>query len=232
VKRYNPYGKRLFDLLLLILIGPIIILLSPLLLLLALAIRLDSPGPIFFAQTRAGLHGHPFLIYKFRTLVLNEVDKLSMGHVTHDHPMSTRTGRLMRRFKIDELPQLWNIFKGDMSFVGPRPVYLEMVADYTPDQIRRLHAPPGLAGWSQVNGNCELPWDERIRLDLWYVDHRSFWLDLRILLMTIGVVLGGERVNTQALAQADAYFDSLPQKASSESAYETRKVNNQSVTQY
>jgi sugar transferase EpsL len=206
---YYPHGKRLFDLVLIA--GQLVslLLLSVLLLLLFLCTLLfNSKGPLLFSQIRAGLKGKPFRIYKFRTLELNDVDKLAMGHVTHNHPMATPVGRIMRRFKIDEMPQLWNILKGEMSVVGPRPVYLEMVTHYTPEQRRRLDVPPGLTGWSQVNGNCELTWDERICLDLWYVDHLSFWLDVKILWMTAKVILYGEVPNPKALDEANAYLAS------------------------
>lgn len=188
---YQRYFKRLFDLLL---TGLILALLSPLLLIVALAIRITSSGPVFFSQVRAGREGRPFRVYKFRSMQLNEADPTQMGKVGGHDPLITTVGRIIRRSKIDELPQLLNVLKGEMSLVGPRPTLMEQVADYTPKQRRRLEVLPGLTGWSQVNGNTELSWDDRIRLDIWYVAHLSFWLDLRILLMTVGVVLMGERI--------------------------------------
>ncbi len=204
---YYPHGKRALDLAIIGLLLPTVLLLSPLLLLAFLGLRFwHADGPLFFSQIRAGRHGKPFRIYKFRTLVVNDQDKLAMGHVRPDHPMATPLGRIMRRFKIDELPQLWNIVRGEMSFIGPRPVYLEMVAHYSEEQMARLNVLPGLTGWSQINGNCELTWDDRIRLDIWYVDHLSCWLDLRILLLTTWVVFSGEIVNPDALTKANRYW--------------------------
>ncbi|MEM7130474.1 MAG: sugar transferase [Chloroflexota bacterium] len=205
---YYPYGKRLLDLILLGAIVLLMLLTAPLLLIFfAVLLVAHADGPLFFSQIRAGLHNRPFRIYKFRTLKVNNMDRLSMGHVRHNHSMATPIGQFLRRLKIDELPQLWNILLGEMSFIGPRPVYLEMTAEYTSEQAERLHVLPGLTGWSQINGNCELTWDERIRLDLWYVDHLSFWLDLKILAATVGVLSQGELINQDALAQADSYLE-------------------------
>jgi lipopolysaccharide/colanic/teichoic acid biosynthesis glycosyltransferase len=197
---YCRYGKRLFDL---IVTTTLLVILSPLFLIIMLVIRFTAGGPAFFSQVRAGRCGHPFRLYKFRSLVVNEADPTRMGKVGSDHCLVTPAGRIMRRFKIDELPQLWNVLKGEMSLVGPRPTLLEQVASYTPLQCRRLEVLPGLTGWSQVNGNTELSWDERIRLDIWYVDHFSFLLDLQILLMTADVISKGERIRRRALVEAD-----------------------------
>ena len=188
---YHFYGKRLFDL---TLSGLIMVMLSPLLLIVVLAVRLTSPGPVFFSQVRAGRWGRLFRLYKFRSMVVNKADTAQMGKVGSDHPLVTPVGRIIRRFKIDELPQLWNVLKGEMSLVGPRPALTAQVADYTPQQHRRLEVLPGLTGWPQVNGNIELCWEDRILLDIWYVDHLSFWLDLRILLLTPAVIMMGERI--------------------------------------
>jgi len=204
---YQRHGKRLFDLSIIAVYLIVLIAFLPLTLLAFLSIiAFSDRGPIFFTQTRAGKDGKPFQVYKFRTLSLNKVDKLAMGQVQHNHPLATPAGLVMRRFKIDEMPQLWNVIKGNMTLVGPRPVYLEMIEEYSPEQAHRLDVPPGLTGWSQIHGNAELNWDERIRLDLWYVDHMSLWLDLKIIFMTFAVIFRGEQIDRSALDLADAYL--------------------------
>lgn len=180
--------KRILD----VLFASLLLLItSPLLLLVAVLIKLESPGPIFFRQNRLGYRGEIFTILKLRSMKLHAVD--TDGQIYLDDPNVTAVGRIIRRLKIDELPQAWNILHGDMSLVGPRPTLPEQRAGYTPEQARRLDVLPGLTGWAQVNGGVQLTWDERITLDLWYIDHWSLWLDVRILFMTLNVVLRGER---------------------------------------
>src|SRR5215471_121325 len=182
--------RRLID----ILASSVLLLLaSPIFLVTALAIRLSDHGPVFYRQTRAGWRGCPFELLKFRSMRVNNLPAVVMGQVGIEHPMVTPVGRLLRRFKIDELPQLLNVLRGDMSLIGPRPTVLEQVAEYTPYQRRRLDIPPGMTGWAQVNGGVESTWPQRIVLDVWYVDHRSLWLDLTILLRTVAVILFGEK---------------------------------------
>ena len=150
----------------------------------ALAIKLEDRGPVLYRQQRVGKDGADFELLKLRTMVVG-AEKIGAGlAVNRGDSRITRTGRLLRRLSLDELPQLWNILRGDMSIVGPRPTLRHQVDSYTPHQRRRLEVKPGLTGWAQVNGRAALPWDERIELDVWYVEHRSFWLDLRILART------------------------------------------------
>jgi len=166
----------------------LLILLAPLLLMVALAIKLDSPGPIFFRQERVGRGGRPFLLWKFRTMIPSAASE-GMGLLTTpDDYRITRVGRLLRLASIDELPQLLNVIKGDMSLVGPRPGLPEHLAAYDSRQRRRLLVRPGITGLAQVKGRNSLPWPERIEYDLQYVENRSLLLNLRILLATVPVL--------------------------------------------
>jgi lipopolysaccharide/colanic/teichoic acid biosynthesis glycosyltransferase len=161
-----------------------LILSSPLLALAALAIKLEDRGPILYRQLRVGKNGSDFKLLKLRTMVVG-AEKMGAGFaVNRGDSRITRSGRLLRRLSLDELPQLWNILRGDMSIVGPRPTLRYQVDDYNARQRRRLEVKPGLTGWAQVNGRASLPWSERIELDVWYVEHRSLWLDLRIIVRT------------------------------------------------
>ncbi len=170
--------KRGFDLstALVLLMG-----LSPLLALLALAVRWKLGHPVLFAQARPGLHAAPFEFYKFRTMT---DARNAAGELLPDAARLTRFGELMRKLSLDELPQLVNVLKGDMSLVGPRPLLMEYLPLYSERQARRHAVRPGITGWAQVNGRNALDWEERFELDLWYVEHRSFWLDLKIVAMT------------------------------------------------
>ncbi len=161
-----------------------LVVVSPLLALAALAIKLEDRGPVLYRQQRVGKDGVDFWLLKLRTMVVG-AEKIGAGlAVNRGDSRITRVGRLLRRLSLDELPQLWNILRGDMSIVGPRPTLRHQVDSYTPQQRRRLEVKPGLTGWAQVNGRASLPWDQRIELDVWYVEHRSIWLDLRILART------------------------------------------------
>ena len=162
-----------------------LVLSAPLMLGGAVAVLLEDGRPVLFSQRRVGLGGREFTIYKLRTMVR---DASSMGSglaVDHHDPRILRSGDLLRKAAIDELPQLWNVLRGDMSLVGPRPTVAEQVAHYTSRQRRRLEMKPGLTGWPQVHGRASLPWSERIEMDVWYVDHWSLALDLRVLWMTV-----------------------------------------------
>ncbi len=165
-----------------------LIILSPLFLVVAAAIKLDNPGPVFFRQARAGKNGRTFRVFKFRTMVVDAEKKGAGVFIEKDDPRITRVGKFLRSLSIDELPQLINIMKGEMSLVGPRPTLPYQVENYNERQRRRLLALPGITGWAQVNGRNELTWTERVELDIWYVDNRNFWLDLKILLKTCSVV--------------------------------------------
>jgi sugar transferase EpsL len=155
--------------------------LSLLLALLALAVRWKLGRPVLFAQTRSGVHGAPFQVYKFRTMT---EARNTAGEQLPDAARLTPFGELMRKWSLDELPQLVNVLKGDMSLVGPRPLLMEYLPLYSERQARRHAVRPGITGWAQVNGRNALDWEERFELDLWYVEHRTFWLDLKIIAMT------------------------------------------------
>jgi lipopolysaccharide/colanic/teichoic acid biosynthesis glycosyltransferase len=164
--------------------GAVLLVTSPLLGLAALAVKLEDGGPVFYRQSRVGKDGRDFELLKLRTMVV-DAEKQGAGYaVAEGDPRITRAGRLLRRLSIDELPQLWNVLRGEMSLVGPRPTLRYQVERYDDRQRHRLDVKPGLTGWAQVNGRAALPWDERIELDLWYIEHRSTGLDLKILART------------------------------------------------
>jgi lipopolysaccharide/colanic/teichoic acid biosynthesis glycosyltransferase len=157
---------------------------SPLLAAAAVAIKLEDGGPIFYRQRRVGHDGDEFDLLKLRTMVVG-AEQLGAGWaVNRGDPRITRVGRVLRRLSLDELPQFWNVLRGDMSLIGPRPTLAYQVEQYTPRQRRRLEVKPGLTGWAQIHGRAKLPWDERIELDVWYVENRSPWVDVKILLRT------------------------------------------------
>jgi lipopolysaccharide/colanic/teichoic acid biosynthesis glycosyltransferase len=157
---------------------------SPLLAAAALAIKLDDGGPVVYRQRRVGWNGEEFDLLKLRTMVVG-AEQLGAGWaVNRGDPRITRVGRVLRRLSLDELPQLWNVLRGDMSLIGPRPTLAYQVEQYSERQRRRLDVRPGLTGWAQIHGRTRLPWDERIELDIWYVENRSPRLDLKILLRT------------------------------------------------
>ena len=165
--------------------------LSPLLLAAAIAIKLKSRGPVFYRQRRVGKDGRIFELYKLRTM-RRGADPVGVGTaVTSDDPRVTRVGRLLRRYSLDELPNLINVLRGEMRIVGPRATLPAQVELYTPRQLRRLDLRPGVTGWAQIHGRAGIPWEERIELDVWYVEHRSLGLDLKILARTPGALLGG-----------------------------------------
>jgi lipopolysaccharide/colanic/teichoic acid biosynthesis glycosyltransferase len=157
---------------------------SPVLALAALAIKLEGSGPVLYRQRRVGLNGEEFELLKLRTMEVGAEEKGAGFAVDKGDPRITRVGRLLRRLSIDEVPQLWNVVRGDMSLVGPRPTLAYQVERYTPRQRRRLDVKPGITGWAQIHGRARLPWEERIELDVWYVEHHSAWLDLKILART------------------------------------------------
>lgn len=175
--------KRVFDLFVVLASAVVWI---PVAALVALLVRYKIGSPVLFVQQRPGLHGKPFLIYKFRTMT-NAVD--AHGEPLPDAQRLTPFGRFLRSTSLDELPELWNILKGDMSLVGPRPLLMEYLPLYTPEQARRHDVRPGLTGWAQVNGRNAVTWAEKFRYDVWYVDNQSLALDVRILLLTVRAVL-------------------------------------------
>jgi lipopolysaccharide/colanic/teichoic acid biosynthesis glycosyltransferase len=168
-------------------------------------IKLEDGGPASYPQERVGKDGRLFRMHKLRSMRVNDLPVHVVGQVSHEHPMVTRVGRFIRRYKIDELPQMLNVLTGEMSLVGPRPTVAEQVERYSPFQRRRLEVRPGITGWAQVNGATALTWDERIQLDVWYIDHRSLRLDLEILLRTPAVAFLGERAHPEALRAAQEH---------------------------
>jgi lipopolysaccharide/colanic/teichoic acid biosynthesis glycosyltransferase len=169
-----------------------LVVLSPFLLAAAIAIELGSRGPVFYRQRRVGLGDRPFEMLKLRTMVLGS-DPVGVGTiVSREDPRVTGAGRFLRRTSLDEVPNLVNVLRGEMAIVGPRPTIPAQVDAYTPFQRRRHEVLPGITGWAQVQGRAGIPWEERIELDVWYVDHRSLRLDLRILLRTLRLVLSGQ----------------------------------------
>jgi sugar transferase EpsL len=179
------------------------VLLSPVLAGLALAIRFSMGRPILFRQQRPGYKGEPFEVYKFRTMK-DAVD--AEGELLADEERLTKVGVFMRQLSLDELPQLWNILKGDMSFIGPRPLLMEFLRWYTPEQMRRHDVKPGVTGWAQVQGRHDIPFSKRLALDVWYVDNRSMRLDLKIVGLTFLKVLSMRGAQP---AQTDAEVDDV-----------------------
>ena len=175
--------KRLFDIFTSLFC---LLLLSPVIFVVAIQIRRRLGAPVFFRQTRPGRHGKPFQMVKFRTM-LDAVD--SQGIQLPDSERMTPFGQFLRSSSMDELPELWNVLKGDMSLVGPRPLLMEYLPLYSQEQCRRHEVRPGVTGWAQVNGRNAISWKDKFRLDVWYVDNRSFWLDLKILFLTVKKVL-------------------------------------------
>jgi lipopolysaccharide/colanic/teichoic acid biosynthesis glycosyltransferase len=168
-----------------------LVLASPFLAAAAIAIKLDGGGPVLYRQQRVGKNGREFELVKLRTMVVGAERQGAGWAVNHGDPRITRVGSVLRRLSLDEVPQLWNVLRGEMSLIGPRPTLAYQVERYTPHQRRRLDVRPGITGWAQVQGRASLPWEERIELDVWYVDHRSPMLDLKILARTPLALLGG-----------------------------------------
>jgi lipopolysaccharide/colanic/teichoic acid biosynthesis glycosyltransferase len=181
--------RRAFDV---VVAGTALLVASPMLALAIVAVRLESRGGAFYRQRRVGKDGRPFDVLKLRTMVTGAEHMGAGLAVSEGDTRITRVGRLLRRTSLDELPNLVNVLRGDMAIVGPRPTVPVQVDRYTERQRGRLAVKPGITGWAQVNGRTELPWDERIELDLWYIEHRSWRLDLRILWLTVRMVFGGE----------------------------------------
>jgi lipopolysaccharide/colanic/teichoic acid biosynthesis glycosyltransferase len=188
-----------------------LITLSPVIWFLFFFIRLDTPGPVFFPQVRIGKDGRPFVAYKFRSMV-DQATSMGLGlNVAINDPRITRVGKFLRNTSLDELPQLYNIIRGDMSLVGPRPTLPYQVAAYNDFQRRRLQVKPGITGWAQINGRNAIPWEERIKLDVWYVENWSLRLDLYILLRTFKTWLRQEGL----YGPSGVNFDFNPETASS-----------------
>ncbi|PWA12645.1 sugar transferase [Pueribacillus theae] len=179
-----------------------IVLFSIVLLFTAIIVRAKLGSPVIFKQKRPGLHGRPFWLYKFRTMT-DERDE--NGNLLPDDMRLTKAGRMIRKLSLDELPQLFNVLKGDLSLVGPRPLLMEYLPLYSEEQARRHDVKPGITGWAQVNGRNALSWEEKFALDVWYVDHQSFWLDLKIILLTIVKVFKSEGINQENHATVERF---------------------------
>ncbi|WP_318184139.1 sugar transferase [Metabacillus idriensis] len=190
--------KRLFDFSLSLFL---IVMLSPLIAAVALMTRIKLGSPVLFKQLRPGLHGKAFTIYKFRTMTNLKANTKTCS----DDLRLTSFGTFLRRYSLDELPQLFNVLKGDMSFVGPRPLLMEYLDLYSQAQFRRHEVKPGMTGWSQINGRNAISWEKKFELDEWYVDHRSFFLDIKIVLITILKVFQGRDINQEGQATAEVF---------------------------
>jgi lipopolysaccharide/colanic/teichoic acid biosynthesis glycosyltransferase len=174
-----------------------LLLLSPVLAATALSVRLSIGSPVLFRQQRPGLHGRPFTLLKFRTM---RDARDAAGDLLPDEARMSRLGRLLRSTSLDELPALWNVLRGEMSLVGPRPLLMEYLPLYTPEQARRHEVRPGITGWAQVNGRNAISWEEKFHLDVWYVDHRTLRLDLKILLLTLKKVFQRQGISQEGHA--------------------------------
>lgn len=197
---YRGYGKRLLDLAITV---PALIVLSPVMILVALLVRIKLGSPIMFRQRRPGLHGRPFTLLKYRTMTDARDEQ---GNLLPDAERLTPFGRLLRSTSLDELPELFNVLRGEMSLVGPRPLLMQYLDRYTEQQMRRHEVKPGITGWAQVRGRNTLSWERKFALDVWYVDHRSLWLDLRIIALTLWKILKREGVTQAGEATAQEFM--------------------------
>ncbi|MDR6121892.1 sugar transferase EpsL [Bacillus sp. SLBN-46] len=194
--------KRLFDLTvsLILFFG-----LSPIFIVIALLVKKKLGSPVIFKQVRPGLFGKPFYLYKFRTMT---DEKDNQGELLPDYIRLTTFGKFLRKYSLDEYPQLWNVIKGDLSLVGPRPLLVEYLPLYTKEQSLRHNVRPGITGWAQINGRNSISWEEKFNLDVWYVHNRSFFLDMKILFQTIYKVLSSQGINQQGKATVDSFTGS------------------------
>ncbi len=188
---YRKFGKRTLDFILAL---GALVLLMPLIGVLALLVRFRLGSPVFFSQKRPGLGGRAFVLHKFRTMT-DARDR--RGQLLPDAQRLTRFGNFLRAASLDELPELFNVLKGEMSLVGPRPLLMEYLVRYSPEQARRHEAKPGITGWAQINGRNAITWEERFRLDVWYVDRVGFLLDLKIIIMTLVKILKREGISAE-----------------------------------
>ncbi|MDW8322180.1 MAG: sugar transferase [Armatimonadota bacterium] len=200
--------KRLIDILG---AGIGIILTAPLMLLIAVLVRAMMGKPVLFRQIRPGLHGKPFVILKFRTMTDR---RDASGELLPDELRLTRFGKWLRSTSLDELPELLNVLRGEMSLVGPRPLLMEYLPRYTPEQARRHEVKPGITGWAQINGRNALSWEEKFKLDVWYVDNWNLWLDVKILLLTVWKVLKREGISAEGAATMPVFTGSTQQETS------------------
>ena len=201
----NRFMKRFFDLAIAV---PSLIILSSLLIFIGILVRMRIGSPVLFRQLRPGLHGKPFTIYKFRTMTDTRDENKNL---LPDGERLTRLGRFLRKTSMDELPELFNVIKGDMSLVGPRPLLMQYLDRYTPEQARRHEVRPGITGWAQVNGRNAIAWENKFRLDVWYVDNWSLSLDVRIILMTVMKVLKREGISQDGEATMEEFNPQITQ---------------------
>lgn len=195
--------KRLFDIMFSIII---LLMLSPLIIITLCLIRLNLGSPVIFKQQRPGLHGKMFCMYKFRTMT---DEKGEHGDLMPDSVRLTKFGKIIRKLSLDEFPQLINVLKGDMSVVGPRPLLTEYLEVYTSEQIRRHDVNPGITGWAQVNGRNAISWEEKFKLDIWYVDHQSLWLDIKIIFLTVYKIFKSEGISQIGHATSEKYQNKI-----------------------
>ncbi|AXI10462.1 sugar transferase [Oceanobacillus zhaokaii] len=200
--------KRFFDFIVALVA---IVLLSVFIIITAIIVRLKLGSPVLFKQERPGIQGNPFYVYKFRTMTDERDEK---GELLPDNIRLTKVGKFIRKFSLDELPQLFNVLKGDISLVGPRPLLMEYLPLYTSEQSRRHEVRPGITGWAQVNGRNAISWEEKFKLDVWYVDNQSFWLDIKILFLTVVKVFKSEGINQDGQATIEKFKGSDQKKVS------------------
>jgi len=197
--------KRLFDIIASIIF---IILFAPILLVLCFLVRRKMGSPIIFSQVRPGLNARPFTMIKFRSMIDAYDEK---GEPLPDSERLTRFGKFLRSSSIDELPEIWNVLKGDMSLVGPRPLLMEYVPLYTPEQAKRMDIRPGVTGWAQVNGRNAISWEKKFEMDVWYVENRTLWLDIKIIFMTLKKIIIKEGISADGEATMSKFTGTKPE---------------------
>ena len=203
---YRRCGKRILDLVVVLILSPIVL---PLVALIALLARVRMGSPVFFRQIRPGYNSRPFQLVKFRTMTQQRDQH---GVLLPDEQRLTRLGVLLRRLSLDEFPQLWNVFRGDMSLVGPRPLLMQYLERYNSEQARRHEVRPGITGWSQVNGRNAISWEQKFALDVWYVDHVSLRLDMLILMRTAQKTILSQDISQPGHATAEEFWGTPPVK--------------------
>jgi len=203
---YRRCGKRILDLVVVLILSPIVL---PLVALIALLARVRMGSPVFFRQIRPGYNSRPFKLVKFRTMTQQRDQH---GVLLPDEQRLTRLGVLLRRLSLDEFPQLWNVFRGDMSLVGPRPLLMQYLERYNSEQARRHEVRPGITGWSQVNGRNAISWEQKFALDVWYVDHVSLRLDMLILMRTAQKTILSQDISQPGHATAEEFWGTPPVK--------------------
>lgn len=210
-----PTSKRIFDYLLMLVFSPLLV---PLLVLTYMLVAAFLGKPVIFRQERAGYRGKPFTLYKFRSMSDTHD---TQGDLLPDEKRLTLFGKFLRASSLDELPELWNVIRGEMSLIGPRPLLVSYLPRYNADQARRHNVLPGITGWAQINGRNNVSWEIKFELDVWYVDHWSVWLDLQILFKTVAKVISREGINQPGNATATEFTGNQPHNAQGQPANET-----------